>query len=225
MQQLFLLLVQAYRCFDDNAAQQITLCATADRLDAFTAHTEKLTGLGFARHFQFDATIKGRYFDFATQRRHSEVDRDFAIEVVAFTLENRVLFNLNLNVQIACRCAMLARFTFARKTDAVSSVHPCRDFNGQRFAALNTTMTMTFVARIFDQRTAALTVWTGLLYSEKSLAHLHLTRTMTGRTGLRLCTWFCTATVANVTLFQSRNADLFGHATYSFFEGELHVIA
>ena len=112
---------------------------------------------------------------------------------------------------------MLARFTFARKTDAVSSVHPCRDFNGQRFAALNTTMTMTFVARIFDQRTAALTVWTGLLYSEESLTHLHLTRTMTGRAGLRLCTWFCTATVANVTLFQSRNADLFGHATYSFF--------
>lgn len=58
LQQLFLLLVQAYRCFDDNAAQQITLCATADRLDAFTAHTEKLTGLGFAGHFQFDATIR-----------------------------------------------------------------------------------------------------------------------------------------------------------------------
>ncbi len=65
---------------------------------------------------------------------------------------------------------MLARFTFARKTDAVSSVHPCRDFNGQRFAALNTTMTMTFVARIFDQRTAALTVWTGLLHGKETLA-------------------------------------------------------
>lgn len=128
LQQLFLLLVQAYRCFDDNAAQQITLCAAADRLDAFTTHTEQLTGLGFARNFQFNATIKGRHFDFAAQRRHSEVDRDFAIQVVAFTLENRVLFNLNLNVQVACRCAVFARFTFARKTDAVPVSTPLPGF-------------------------------------------------------------------------------------------------
>ena len=85
-------------------------------------------------------------------------------------------------------------------------------------------MTVTLIARIFDQRTASLTVWTGLLNRKEPLAHLHLTGTVTGRTGLRLSPRFRAAAVANITLFQRRNADLFGHATYGFFQGEIHVV-
>ena len=85
-------------------------------------------------------------------------------------------------------------------------------------------MPVAFVARIFDQRTAALTVWTGLLYGKKALTHLHLTGTVTGWTGLRLSAHLRAATVADVTLFQSRNTDLFGDATHGFFQSEIHVV-
>ncbi len=83
---------------------------------------------------------------------------------------------------------------------------------------------MAFVARVFNQRTAALTVWTGLLYGKKALTHLHLTRTVTGWTGLGLRARLRTAAVANITLFQRRNTDLFGDATHGFFQSEIHVV-
>jgi hypothetical protein len=136
-----------------------------------------------------------------------------------------VLLHLNLNVQIACRCAVFARFTFAGKTNAIASIHTRRDFDRQRFGFLNATVTVALIAWIFDQRTATMTVRTGLLHGEEALTHLHLAGAMTGRTGLRLGTCFSAATVADVTLFQGRNADLFRHAANSFFQRQVHVVA
>jgi hypothetical protein len=149
----------------------------------------------------------------------------FAVQVIAFTLENGVLLNLDLNIQIACRCAMLARFTFTRQTNTVAGIDARRDFNRQRFGFLNATMTVAFIARIFNQRTASLAMRTGLLNGEEALAHLHLAGTVTGWTGLRLATRFGAAAVANVTLFQRRDTDLFGDAANGFFQRQIHVVA
>ncbi len=66
---------------------------------------------------------------------------------------------------------------------------------------------------------------TGLLHGKEALTHLYLARTVTGRTGLRLGARFGTAAVADITLFQRRNADLFGHAADRFFQRQLHVVA
>ena len=136
-----------------------------------------------------------------------------------------MLLHLNLNVQIACRCAVLAGFTLTCQTDAVARIDACRDLNGQRFGFLHATVTMTFGARIFNQRTATMTVRTGLLHREEALAHLHLTGTVTGWAGLWLSPRFRTAAVANVTLFQRRNTDLFGDAANRFFQRQVHVVA
>ena len=92
----------------------------------------------------------------------------------------------DLYVQVACRCTVLARFAFAGQTNAIAGVHACRNFNGQGFGFLNATVAVAFIAWIFNQRTAALTVWTGLLYGEEALTHLHLTGAVTGWTGLWL---------------------------------------
>ncbi len=177
------------------------------------------------RDFQLHATIQRRHFDFAAQRRHGKVDRHFAVQVVAFTLEDGVLFHLHLNVQIACRCAVLARFAFAAQADAVAGIDASRDFNGQGFGFLNATVAVTFVARIFNQRAATVTVRTGLLYGEEALTHLYLAGTVTGWTGLRLGARFRAAAVANITLFQRRNADLFGDAANRLFQRQIHVVA
>lgn len=48
---------------------------------------------------------------------------------------------------------------------------------------------------------------------------------MTGWTGHRRAARLGAAAVADVALFQRRDADLFGDATYRFLEGQLHVIA
>jgi hypothetical protein len=44
-----------------------------------------------------------------------------------------VLLNLDLYIQIASRCAMLARFTFTCQTNTVTGIDARRDFNRQRF--------------------------------------------------------------------------------------------
>ncbi len=119
---------------------------------------------------------------------------------------------------------MLAGFAFARQTDPVAGIHARRDFNRQGFGLLNTAVTMTFIARIFNQRTASLTVRTGLLYRKEALTHLYLARAMTGWTGLRFAACFGAAAVADVALFQRRNTDLFGDATNRFFQRQLHVV-
>lgn len=65
---------------------------------------------------------------------------------------------------------------------------------------------------------------TGLLYRKKALAHLHLARAMTGRTGLRFAAGLGAAAVADVALFQRRNTDLFSDAAHRFFQRQLHVV-
>lgn len=52
-----------------------------------------------------------------------------------------------------------------------------------------------------------------------------LARTVAGWTGLRLRTRFRAAAVANVTLFQRRDTDLFGDAANGLFQRQLHVVA
>jgi hypothetical protein len=74
--------------------------------------------------------------------------------------------------------------------------------------------------------TAAMTVRTRLLHGEEALAHLHLAlnRDRLDRSPAEL-PGFRAAAVANVTLFQRRNADLFGDAANGLLEGQLHVVA
>ncbi len=86
-----------------------------------------------------------------------------------------MLLHLNLNVQIACRRAMFAGLAFARQTDPVTGIHARRNFNRQGFGLFYAAMAMTFIARIFNQRTASSAVRTGLLY-RKALTHLHRLR-------------------------------------------------
>ena len=218
-------IVQTNRRFDNHAAQQIALRAAANGLHAFTAHPEQLTCLRLARYFKIYTTVQRRDFDFTAESSHSEVDRYFTVQIISFTLENGVLLNLNLNIQIACRCAMLAGFTFTCQTNTVAGINARRDFNRQRFRFLDAAMTVTFIARIFDQRTASLTVRTGLLNGEEALAHLNLACPVAGRTGLRLAARFGAAAVTNVALFQSRDTDLFRYTANGFFERKIHVIA
>ena len=130
-----------------------------------------------------------------------------------------------LVVAVLAAVAVLAGFTLTCQTGAVARIDACRDLNGQRFGFLHATVTMTFGARIFNQRTATMTVRTGLLHREEALAHLHLTGTVTGWAGLWLSPRFRTAAVANVTLFQRRNTDLFSDAAHRFFQRQLHVVA
>src|SRR5471032_1742928 len=86
-------------------------------------------------------------------------------------------------------------------------------------------MTVTFVARIFDDFPASLTSRTRLLHREEALTHLYLACTVTGRTGDGRASGFRAAAVANITLGKRWDADLFGDTTNGLFQSQIHVIA
>src|SRR5471030_504671 len=86
-------------------------------------------------------------------------------------------------------------------------------------------MTVTFVARIFDDFPASLTSRTRLLHREEALTHLYLACTVTGRTGDRRAAGFRTAAVANITFGKRWNADLFGDTTNGLFQSQIHIVA
>src|SRR5476649_325278 len=86
-------------------------------------------------------------------------------------------------------------------------------------------MTVTFVARIFDDFPASLTSRTRLLHRAEALTHLYLACTVTGRTGDRRAAGFRTAAVANITLGKRWNADLFGDTTNGLFQSQIHIVA
>jgi len=66
---------------------------------------------------------------------------------------------------------------------------------------------------------------TGLLHTEKTLAHLHRARTMAGRAGLGAGAGFGAAAVAGVAFFPAGDAQLGILAVGRFFERDLHRVA
>lgn len=124
---LFLLLVQNYRCFDGNAAQQVALrTAACFELDAFTAPANSYRS-GFRR---FSVWRPSRVDLISPLYCHSEVDRDYNTGV-AFTLEIGCCWpehadHLPVHARPLHRPQVWMRFARAPLL---------QDFNGQRFAA------------------------------------------------------------------------------------------
>src|SRR5690606_29463152 len=119
VQQRLLALAQADRGLDDHPAQQVAGIAALHRAHALAAQAKQLSTLGLGRYLELDPTFERRRVDLAAKRRGRERDRHLAIEVVAFTREDRMGFDADLDIEVAGRSATLAGLALARETDAV----------------------------------------------------------------------------------------------------------
>lgn len=97
------------------------------------------------------------------------------MQVQAVALEDFVLSHADINVQIACRCAVLTRFALAAQADALTVVDACRNVDFNRFAGFGAAFTTAFDARIFDFFACTVTSRTSLLHLENGLADMHRT--------------------------------------------------
>ena len=156
-------------------AVQIADRAGTQRLDAFAFHAHTAAGLRFFRNVQFDFTVQSRHFDFAAQCGNGKADRQFAMQVQAVAFEDFVLSYADIDVQIACRCAVLTRLALAAQADALTVVDACRNVDFNRFAGFGAAFATAFDARIFDFFACAVTSRTRLLHLENGLADVYRT--------------------------------------------------
>src|SRR5262245_49900583 len=170
-QQGLLLVGEIHRRFQHDAAEQIAGRSAAHRLHALLAQPEHAPGLGFGWHLEIDVTAERRDFDGAAQRRRREAHGDFARQVAAVALEDRVLAHADLDVEISRRTAVAPGFAFAGEADAVAVVDACGHLHRQILFLADTTLTEAVVAGFGNHLTAAFAARTGLLDREDPLLH------------------------------------------------------
>ena len=223
--QLALTLVQVDRRFHRYPAHQVASRATAHWGHALAAQAEQLAGLGALGNLQLDPTIEGRHFQLATQRRIGEADRHLAVQVLAVTLEDRMLTDVDHHIQVASRATMRAGLTLARQANAITGIDTWRHLDRQCLALFHTTLPMATATGVGDHLAAAVATRASLLHREEALLHAYLTDTTTGGTGDRAGALLGAGTIAGLATNQRRHADGYAGAAHRFFQIQLEGVA
>ena len=121
-----------WRLYGD-VAVQIARVAGANTLDAFAAQAELLAGLGAFRNVDGRFAIECGHINFTAQGGFAETDGHRAMQIIAIALEDFVFLETNLNVQVARRAAIGARFTVASAANAHAVVNAGRNFDFECF--------------------------------------------------------------------------------------------
>src|SRR5690606_28017811 len=179
----------------------------AHRRDALAAQAEQLAGLGAFRNLQLDPAIQGRHFQLAAERRVGEADRDLAVQMLAVTLEDRVLADIDHHVEVAGRPTEGPRLALAGQADAVAAVDAGRHLDRQGLVFLDAPLTLAGATGIGDHLAAAVAARAGLLHREEALLHADLADAATGTAGDRRGALLGTGAVTGLAAHQGRHAD------------------
>src|SRR5512134_378172 len=128
-------------------AVQIAGARRAHALDALAAQAEHPPGLRLRRNLHGRLAVEGGDVDLAAQRGDGEADRHLAMQVVAVALEDRVLAQVDDDVEVAGRTAVDARFTLAGEPNAVALVDTRRNLDRQRLLNLDAALAVALAAR------------------------------------------------------------------------------
>tara|TARA_B100000683_G_scaffold200659_1_gene193966 strand:- start:176 stop:547 length:372 start_codon:yes stop_codon:yes gene_type:complete len=112
-----------------------------------------------------------------------KTDRELAVEVSAIALKERVLFNRDLNVQIAIGATRRARLTLSTEAYAVSRINTWGNFDRERFCLFHQTLTAAHSTGFFNDLPPTPAGRASLLHLEEALLHSYLSRSATGSAG------------------------------------------
>jgi hypothetical protein len=117
-QLLALLPVETSRDFHEQAREKIAAIARVNVYNAFSAEFKDLSTLGPRWDFEICLPLESGNGDFAAERGERERDRNFTIEIIFFALEDRVLFDVDDNVEITGSAAANAGLPIRRGAQA-----------------------------------------------------------------------------------------------------------
>src|SRR5215469_7692693 len=133
--ELTLLRREVHGSLHRNTAEKVSPRAAAHGLYAFVPQPEHAAGLGLRRNLQRDIALERGHVHGPAERRSGKADRHLTAEVHAVALENRVLANLDLDVQVAGGSAVASGLALAREPHPVARIDSCRHLDRERTAA------------------------------------------------------------------------------------------
>src|SRR6516165_9473305 len=224
-QQVPLLFGELLGSFDHHLDIHVAALARTEHWHAFAGEAEAAAGLRALRHFHFGlGTVDRRHFEFAAERSGHHGNRNAAVQVGAFALEERMRADRQEYVEITGRPAAHAGFALAGEPDAGAILDPRRNIHRQRALPGDAPRTGARCAWRVDRLAAAVTIRAGAFEREKALGVTHPAVAAAHRTSLRLGPGFAAGAGTGFAGHRGWNADLRSFAVEGLLEGNLHVV-
>jgi hypothetical protein len=181
-----------------------------------------LCGFGDGEGF---LALERRNLDVSAERERGEVERNLAVEIVAFTLKERVLLNVHDDVQIAGGTTVGSGLALAAQTQTLTSCDARRDAHRDLALLLQSSRAAACFARLGDDLPGTAALAAGARDREEPLLITKLTASVTLRTGRRFRTWRSARAVAALARFLARDLDRRFRALGGFLERDFEVVA
>src|SRR5690606_812870 len=225
-QQFFLLAGEIDRSLHRHAAEQVTACATAHRLDALVAQTKDTAGLRLRRDLQRHLSIERGHDDRAAQRGRDETHRHFTGQMLAVALEDLVRLHVHLDIEVTGRTTVAAGLTFTRQADAITAVHAGRNLHRELARAAHAPLPEAGIAGILHHLATAAATRTGLLEVQHAAhGHAHLAGAIAGVAGGRIGALGRAGTMAGLALGKPGHLDLDTGAEHGLRQGQRELVA
>src|SRR5579872_650241 len=137
-------------------------------------------------------TIQRWNANLGSECRLREGDRDHAMQVCTFALEEWMFFYVEHNVEIASGSAEGTSLAQSSKADPRAVFHACRNLGVDRSLPKHSSFALALLARIGNYAAYTLACGAGASHTEKSLLISHLTTTTAG-TATHRCRALCCA--------------------------------
>lgn len=230
VQEGFLLLfLQALRYGDFDFHVQIALAAGLEVRHAFADDAEAGTALRTGRDLELDFFVKGLDLDGAAKSGDWEGDVYALVEIVPVTLEVRIVFDVDVYVEIPLGAAALAGLAFPGDAHTHAGISTGRDIHFDGLFHADRAGAAAFGAFVFDDLAAALTVLAGddiHHLSERTIPyHTLLAGAVAVGAGLDGGAWLGAGAVAVAAGVILRYGEFLLDTGRCFAKGDLHIIA
>src|SRR5215472_423987 len=172
----------------------------------------------------FAALERGNH-DLCTECRLCEGDGHRAVQILAFTLKERMRLHFEYHVKVACLPAVHARITLLLVADTSAIFHAWGNVHINGALAHGARLALALAARIGDDPPHSLAGRTGARNTEQPLLITYLAAACARWTGRRAFACSRTAAVALIATLIAADLDFSLFAECRFFKGQRHIAA
>ena len=208
-----------------NGDELIAPASLPQAYDSLISQAEHRTALSAFRHFEAFFAFESGNGDVGTQDRLRDPDRNLAINIVSLSLEKRVLFHIDDDVEVSGRTVMDSGFPFSLNSQSGAIIDAGWDSYFQHFFSVNTAATAACFTRFCDHSTGAVALTACPAYGKESLLIAHLTGTMACGANGRILAFRSSPAIALFACILSRDFDLCLDAESGFAERNLQIVA
>jgi hypothetical protein len=204
---------------------EVAFAVTVEHRHALVAYAKRGPGLGAFWNLQAVFSLHRRNHNFGAERGLRKRDWNHAVQVVAFALEEGVLFNVQDNIQIARRSAESARFAEAAETNARAVFHSRGNLGLDHALAQHASFAFALRARVGDDAARALAGGAGSRNAEEALLIAHLATSIARPAGNGSFAWRGSASAARVAGFMAADVHVLFGAKHRLVKFQMQVFA